>query len=83
MRRQRLACARCRAPLTRRRTQPSALLQFIGELDSRDGAGELHARPVLRARVARRVDGLDLALYEQALAVRRRVFEAQAQGAQP
>ena len=73
----------CRAgALTRRGAQPSALLQFIGELDSRDGAGEARARPLLRARVARRVDGLDLALYEQALAVRRRVFEAQGQGAQ-
>ena len=68
--------------LTRCDAQPSALLQFIGELDSRDGAGETRARPVLRARVARRVDGLDLALYEQALAVRRRVFEAQTQGVQ-
>jgi hypothetical protein len=34
---------------------------------------------VVRARVARRVDGLDLALYEQALAVRRRVFDTQQQ----
>ena len=58
--------------------QPGALLQFIGELDSRDGAGEAR-RPVVRARVARRVDGLDLALYEQALAVRRRVFDTQQQ----
>ena len=53
-------------------------MQFIGEVDahsggeSGDGGG---ARVVLRARVSRCVDGLDIALYEEALAVRRQ-FEA-------
>jgi hypothetical protein len=58
--------------------QENSLMQFIGEVDahsggeSGDGSG---ARVVLRARVSRCVDGLDVALYEEALAVRRQ-FEA-------
>jgi hypothetical protein len=53
-------------------------MQFIGEVDARGGGDSVDgggARVVLRARVARCVDGLDLALYEEALAVRRQ-FEA-------
>ena len=42
------------------------MYQFIGELSV--VAGEL----VLRARIARSIDGLDLALYDQALQLMRR-----------
>jgi hypothetical protein len=57
-------------------------MQFIGELDARGGGdAEQAARPVLRARVARCVDGLDLALYEEALTVRRQFEAASAQAA--
>lgn len=52
-----------------------SLYQFIGELrwhssDSHDG------RPVLRARVGRQVDGMDLSLYEQAVRIRRAFLES-------
>ncbi|KAJ3150402.1 hypothetical protein HDU89_003183 [Geranomyces variabilis] len=58
-----------------------ALLQFIGEVERnwtppetlpfQLGPGAHH--PILRARIARNVDGLDVPLYEQALEIRRRL----------
>jgi len=45
--------------------QPRSLMQFIGEVDVRQD------RVVLAARVARCVDGLDMDLYQQAVALRR------------
>ena len=61
-------------------TQVGSLMQFIGEVDVRGAAGAAAAddaapRLVVRARVARCVDGMDLSLYEEALSVRRQ-FEA-------
>ena len=46
-------------------------MQFIGEVDARAPGGGV----LVRARVARCVDGLDVPLYEEALKVRRK-FEA-------
>eukprot|EP00850_Spirogloea_muscicola_P018299 SM000166S02480 [mRNA] locus=s166:64511:65627:- [translate_table: standard] len=51
-----------------------ALFQFIGELECRPGAH--NGQPVLQARVARDVSGLDERLWDEALALRRK-FEAQ------
>ncbi|RKO93863.1 telomere-capping, CST complex subunit-domain-containing protein [Blyttiomyces helicus] len=48
-----------------------SLLQFIGELEDHAphaGGGSV----VLRARIVRNVDGLDLKLFEQSLLIRRR-----------
>jgi len=47
----------------------NSLFQFIGEVDDQEGL-------ILRARISRNVDGLDVSLYEQALSLRRK-FEAQ------
>ena len=46
-----------------------SLFQYIGELDAARGAGPDpdEPRPVLRARVARCVDGLDVGVYDIAL----------------
>ncbi|XP_024538129.1 uncharacterized protein LOC112348939 [Selaginella moellendorffii] len=49
--------------------RPGSLYQFIGELLLQSGM-------MLRARVARNVDGLDVKLYEKALRLRR-IFQEQ------
>lgn len=46
-----------------------SMYQYIGELDVSEGMGET---PLLRARVARNVDGLDQETYKRALQVRRK-----------
>eukprot|EP01105_Mastigella_eilhardi_P026746 TRINITY_DN7872_c0_g1_i2.p2 TRINITY_DN7872_c0_g1~~TRINITY_DN7872_c0_g1_i2.p2 ORF type:complete len:138 (+),score=56.24 TRINITY_DN7872_c0_g1_i2:3-416(+) len=53
---------------------PPALLQVVGEL-RRDGDAV-----VLGARVVRSVDGMDVGLYKEALALRRRFLQAQEVG---
>ena len=49
-----------------------SLYQYIGELDAAVGGGPdpTEPKPVLRARVARCVDGLDLLVYHKALETR-------------
>ncbi len=53
------------------RARPGSIFQFIGELDS--ASSDDH--PVLRARVVRCVDGMDVAMYNKALDAQRKFFE--------
>ena len=48
------------------------MYQYIGEVDSGGGGGNAGEGPVLRARVARCVDGLDVNVYTIALKERER-----------
>ncbi|XP_033641200.1 CST complex subunit TEN1-like [Asterias rubens] len=52
--------------------RPGSVFQFIGELDS---ASSNH-QPILRARVVRCVDGMDVAMYNKALDAQRKFFKS-------
>eukprot|EP01112_Ceratiomyxa_fruticulosa_P006996 TRINITY_DN1801_c0_g1_i1.p1 TRINITY_DN1801_c0_g1~~TRINITY_DN1801_c0_g1_i1.p1 ORF type:complete len:142 (-),score=24.21 TRINITY_DN1801_c0_g1_i1:191-616(-) len=60
----------------------NSLLQIIGEIDSTSKALKIDTHPIpsgaliLKARVVRNIDGMDTALYEQAVDIRRK-FEDQ------
>eukprot|EP00746_Dinoflagellata_sp_MGD_P166892 gnl/MRDRNA2_/MRDRNA2_97104_c0_seq1.p1 gnl/MRDRNA2_/MRDRNA2_97104_c0~~gnl/MRDRNA2_/MRDRNA2_97104_c0_seq1.p1 ORF type:complete len:133 (+),score=21.47 gnl/MRDRNA2_/MRDRNA2_97104_c0_seq1:103-501(+) len=71
--------------LEAQRLQEGSLTQVLGELaaleeteapleDSEEGANSAHL--ILRARIARKVDGLDMALYEQCLQIHRQTERA-------
>ncbi|CEL92081.1 unnamed protein product [Vitrella brassicaformis CCMP3155] len=51
------------------------MVQYIGELAREEGEAE--GRLVLKARALRNVDGIDLAMYKRAVAMRRKMLGTQ------